>query len=72
MSTKLNSYTLRDETIDSMKSILRIGKFGESNIKILNRNTGLLIKSMEKVMTKEECINQRTGTIQLGIENAWG
>ena len=50
----------------------RVGQFGESNIKILNRNSGLLIKSIEKIMTKEECINQRTGTIQLGIEDAWG
>ena len=50
----------------------RLGQFGESNIKILNRNTGLLLKSMEKVMTMEELINQKTGTVQLGIEDAWG
>ncbi len=50
----------------------RVGQFGEFNIKILNRNSGLLMKSMEKMMTKQECINQRTGTIQLGIEDAWG
>ena len=50
----------------------RVGQFGESNIKMLNRNTGLLLKSMEKEMTMQELINKRTGTIQLGIEDAWG
>jgi hypothetical protein len=49
---------------------MRVGQFGESNIKILNRNTGLLLK-IEKVMTMQELVNQRTGTIQLGIEDAW-
>ena len=43
-----------------------------SNLKIISRNSGLLIRSMEKSMTMIELINKQTGTIQLGIENAWG
>ena len=43
-----------------------------SNINILNRNTGLLVRSMVKIMTIEEIFDKKTGTIQLGIEDAWG
>ncbi len=43
-----------------------------SNIKILNRNTGLLVRSLVKTMTTDEIFDRKTGTIQLGIEDAWG
>ncbi len=42
-----------------------------SNIKILNRSSGLLVRSMVKIMTTEELFDKKTGTIQLGIEDAW-
>lgn len=42
-----------------------------SNIKILNRNNGLLVKSMVKIMTTEELFSQKSGTTQLGIDDAW-
>lgn len=42
-----------------------------SNIKILNRNCGLLINSMVKIMTTEQLFDQKSGTTQLGIDDAW-
>lgn len=42
-----------------------------SNIKILNRNNGLMVKNMVKIMTTEELFSQKSGTTQLGIEDAW-
>ncbi len=42
-----------------------------SNIKILNRSSGLLVRSMVKIMTTEELFDKKTGTIQLEIEDAW-
>ncbi len=42
-----------------------------SNIKILNRNNGLLLISMVKVMTTEELFGQKSGTTQVNIDDAW-
>ncbi|MCX9026274.1 MAG: hypothetical protein OIN85_09300, partial [Candidatus Methanoperedens sp.] len=42
-----------------------------SNIKILNRNNGLLVRSMVNIMTTDEIFDKKTGIIQLGIEDAW-
>ncbi len=42
-----------------------------SNIKTLSRNSGLLVRSMVKIMTTDEIFDKKTGTIQLGIEDAW-
>src|SRR3990167_8615427 len=42
-----------------------------SNIKILNRNNGLLVRSMIRIMTTDEIFDKKTGTIQLEIEDAW-
>jgi len=43
-----------------------------SNIKILSRNSGLLVRSMVKIMTKDELFDNKTGTVQMNIEDAWG
>lgn len=42
-----------------------------SNIKILIRNSGLLVRSMVKIMTTEQLFDQKSGTTQLGIDDAW-
>lgn len=42
-----------------------------SNIRILNRNNGFLIKNMVKIMTREELFSQRSGTVQVNIDDAW-
>ena len=42
-----------------------------SNLKIISRNSGLLINSLVKIMTTEELFDRKTGTTQLGIEDAW-
>lgn len=49
----------------------RLGQFGESNVRLLNRNNGLLINSMAKIMTTEELFDQKTGTKQVSIDDAW-
>ena len=36
-----------------------------------NRNTGLLVGSMVKIMTTDEIFDKKTGTMQLEIEDAW-
>ena len=43
-----------------------------SNIKILSRNSGLLVRSMVKIMTKDELFDNKTGTVQMNVEDAWG
>ena len=49
----------------------RIGQFGESDIRLLSRNSGLLIMNKNIVMTKEQSFDQISGTRQLEIDNAW-
>jgi hypothetical protein len=49
----------------------RIGQFSEDGIRLLHRNHGILIMSKNVVMTKEQSFDQISGTIQLGIDNAW-
>jgi hypothetical protein len=47
----------------------RIGQFGESNVRLLDRNHGLLI---ERLYTEKERIEIcKFGTVQMGIDNAW-
>jgi hypothetical protein len=47
----------------------RIGQFGESNIRLLDRNHGLLIERL--YMEKERMEVCKYGTVQIGIDDAW-
>ncbi len=52
----------------------RLGQFGIENVRLLGRNTGLLLMSMEKNMTKSEARDlndMRSGIRQLNIDDAW-
>ncbi len=52
----------------------RLGQFGVENIRLLGRNTGLLLRSMEKTMTRSEAkqLNDiKSGIRQLDICDAW-
>lgn len=52
----------------------RLGQFGVENVKLLGRNTGLLLRSMEKIMTKSEAKqldDKKSGVRQLDIDDAW-
>ncbi len=49
----------------------RLGQFGIENVRLLGRNTGLLLMNMEKIMTKSKArdVNDmRNGIRQLNIE----
>lgn len=51
----------------------RLGQFGVDNVRLLGRSTGLLLRSMERTMTKSEAkINdKRDGMVQVNIDDAW-
>lgn len=51
----------------------RLGQFGVENVRLLGRNTGLLLRSMEKTMTKSEAklIDRSDGMRQMNIDDAW-
>lgn len=47
----------------------RIGQFGESNVRLLDRNSGLLIRSL--YMEKDRMEVCKYGTMQVVIDDAW-
>jgi len=52
----------------------RLGQFGVDKVRLLGRNTGLLIRSMEKEMTRSDAklSDKRDGMRQVSIDDAWG
>ena len=52
----------------------RLGQFGIGNVRSLGRNTGLLLRSMEKTMTRSEAKeleDRKSGIIQRNIDDSW-
>lgn len=52
----------------------RSGQFGVDKVRLIGRNTGLLLRSMEKEMTAKEARmnDDRDGMVQRLVEDAWG
>jgi hypothetical protein len=52
----------------------RLGQFDVENVRLLGRNTGLLLRSMGKTMTRSESVqlnDMRSGIRQVSIDAAW-
>jgi hypothetical protein len=51
----------------------RLGQFGVDNVRLLGRNTGLLLRIMERATTRSEAKlkDNRDGMTQLTIDDAW-